>query len=139
VKTGLKLKKKSFSSLPYSSSQLKTFRLRIPANFIMLSKLLRVPEEKILTDFMETFSNESYAMENDERNPLASYVLKAGYGQEFYTRAEIEKLFLELESISALWPEDAPTELLDAHIQWRELYLEYWFRKWEKIGEKRIV
>jgi hypothetical protein len=111
----------------------------MPANFIMLCKLLKVSEEKVLSDFMETFSNESYAMDHDQRNPLAAYVLKSGYGQEFYTRQEIEKLFSELEGISALWPEDAPTELLDAHIHWREKYMQYWFHKWEKIGEKRIV
>ena len=53
-----------------------------------------------------------------------------GYGQQFYTPADILTMFKELDAEGMLFPQSTDMELLDAYVAWRDLHSVAWFNNW---------
>jgi hypothetical protein len=104
----------------------------------MLCQLLNVPKEEILQDFLNTLAQETYGKTGEPQDSIARYFIQCGYGQDNYTKEEIEKMLSELRCISSLWPDEAPTEIITRHASWRGMYHAYWFEKWEELRGRII-
>jgi len=122
---------------PYRRTQ--EMRFTIPVQFLRLCKLMDVPPVDVLHEFMVNTGCESFNRKPDDaiREKAIDYFIQCGYGQDFYTEADIRKMFKELDAIGMLWPSNAKMKLIDRHAKWRNRYYKYWFRKWHnKIRRK---
>jgi len=52
------------------------------------------------------------------------------YGQQHYTKQDIETMFTEPNAIALLWPHNADTKFMEMHAHWRQQYNNWWFEKW---------
>jgi hypothetical protein len=114
----------------YNRSQQYSFHL--PYNFLLLCGLWQVTPENVLLDFMDNISFGSWKREgrDNAKAHLAAYIIAMGYGQQFYTPADIQSMFKELDALGMLFPKNNDMELLDAHVLWRNKYLTAWFDQW---------
>lgn len=106
------------------------FNTYIPVQFLYLCKLTGVDPHSVLHDFMVNVGMENRSKEEEQKTSAKEYFLKCGYGQEFYSEDEITQIMKELQTVSDIFPNDCPTDFLDVHSAWRELYFDYWFDKW---------
>jgi hypothetical protein len=114
----------------YARHQQFTFRLSY--NFLMLCALWQVPPQTVLLDFMDNISSGSWQREGRDKakEHLAQYIIAMGYGQQFYTPADIVTMFKELDAEGMLFPQATDMELLDAYVAWRDLHSAAWFNNW---------
>jgi hypothetical protein len=108
--------------------------------FLLLCKLVQVPPEKMLRDFMTNVGCDSWNRSSNEaqRTTATAYFMECGYGQDFYTPEDLRQIIWELDAIGGLWPQGAKMELIDLQAKWRDKYQEYWFKKWyRKIRRKK--
>lgn len=115
---------------PYS--RMLEFKCHLPVQFLLLCKLVQVPPEDMLHDFMTNLGHDSWNRSSNEarRTTATAYFMQCGYGQDFYTPEDLQQIFRELDAIGSLWPERAKMKLIDLHAKWRNKYYKYWFRKW---------
>jgi hypothetical protein len=106
--------------------------IRIPPQLLLICKLLSVPPIDLITDFLDNASLAAWKRQGREaaREKVMEYILACGYGEEFYSEAEIRQLLKEADAQGMVWPKDADMKLLDASSNWRELYQPYWFNRW---------
>lgn len=115
---------------------LKTYGI-MPWQFHLLCKLTEKNPEDILYDFMCNVGMEGYGLGEVQRVKAMEYFLSCGYGQDYFTIEDIQKIFKEMESISTLFPNNGKMNLIDLHSKWRKKYYKYWYRKWfTKIRRK---
>jgi hypothetical protein len=110
------------------------FRFHLPYSFLLLCKLWNKTPDDLLCDFMDSVSCSSWKREgrDEAKKHLQDYILEMKYGQQQYTKENIEKMFAELDSIGSLWPENAKMEIIEMHARWRDEYYNFWFKKWRK-------
>ena len=114
----------------YSRSQQYSFHL--PYNFLLLCGLWQVPPQTILLDFMDNISFGGWRREGRDKakEHLAQYIIAMGYGQRYYTPADIGTMFKELDAEGMLVPQKGDMELLNAYVAWRDKHSDAWFNKW---------
>lgn len=109
----------------------------LPWQFYLLCKLMEVQPRQVIYDFLCNAGMEGYGLGEVERAKAADYFLSCGYGQQYYTPDDIRRILKEMESIGALFPNNADSKLIDIHAHWRKRYYKYWFRKWfRKVRRK---
>lgn len=115
---------------PYARDQ--DLRLMLPKQFQLLCKLAEVTPHELLDRFMNDLGQESWKRrENDAvRKALIDYFILCGYGQKWYSEADLRQMFQELDAIGMLWPREAKMKMIDLHAGWRNTYQKYWFKKW---------
>jgi hypothetical protein len=120
----------AWQSGKYNRSQQYSFHL--PYNFLLLCGLWQVTPEDVLLDFMDNISFGSWKREgrDNAKLHLAEYSIAMGYGRRFYTPAEIQTMFKELDALGMLFPKNGDMQLLDAHVLWRDKFLTAWFDEW---------
>ncbi len=116
------------------------YKFYLPYQFLLVCKLMNVPPETVLINFMDTIDCGSWKREGGEiqRQLLIEYFIACGYGKEYYTEQDIRKSFEELDAIGKLWPKDAKMKLIDLHAKWRDKYHTYWFKKWFSKSRRKI-
>ena len=120
---------------PYSRFQ--TLQLILPAQFVLLCKLVRVPPRRVLMHFMINTGREHYAGWDDRtRMYVMDYFIRCGYGQDHYSQDDLLQLFRELEAIAMLWPHEGDLAQMREYGQWRRKYRQYWFKKWQARGRQ---
>lgn len=123
---------------PYSRMQ--EFKCYVPMQFLLLCKLVQVPPEKMLRDFMIHLGRDSWdrSPRDAPRTTATAYFMECGYGQDFYTPEDLRQILQEMDAIGCLWPDGAKMKLIDLHAKWRNKYYKYWFRKWfYKVRRKK--
>jgi len=115
---------------PYSREQ--DIRLDLPYQFMLLCKLVQVPPERMLRDFMTNVGRDSWDRSPNEtkRTTALAYFMECGYGQDFYTPEDLRQIFWYMDAIGGLWPRGAKMEMIDLQAKWRNRYYKYWFKKW---------
>jgi len=121
---------------PYAAVQ--NFHFIMPVQFLLICRLLKVEPEKVLYQFMCNLAHESYANGTEQKIAAKDYFMSCGYGLELFTDMEIEQMFDELDSISALWPKGGSAKLLNRHRRWRNKYYRYWYKRWNKVQTKVV-
>ena len=124
---------------PWHGSRTEDFNLMVTGNLVMICNLLRVSPAKLLCDFINTLSMGLPDQNKELHAQLVNYFITRGYGQQHYSAEEIKKMFEELGAITNLWPNDGNEKVVDKHIEWRRMYHEYWFVKWQERGARRLV
>ena len=116
------------------------FKTVLPYQFLLLCKLMDVPPNQVLHDFMDNLSCGSWKREGRDaaKERLIDYFVEHGYGQNIYSVEDIRSIFKEMDAIGLLWPEKAKMKLIDLHSKWRNKYYKYWFKKWFKNVRRRI-
>ena len=123
---------------PWQGSRSKDFNLMITGNLEMICTLLRVSPVKLLSEFANTLSMGLPGQNKELHALLVNYFVRCGYGQQYYSEEEIRLMFEELGAVTRLWPNDGNEEVIDKHSEWRRMYHEYWFGKWQqKSGRTR--
>jgi hypothetical protein len=114
----------------YASVQ--DIRLHIPYSLILLCKLWGTTPRDVLIDFMDNLSHGGWKRANKDaaRQHLRDYVSAMNYGIQYYSIADVQQMFRELDAIGLLWPDGAKMEMIERHAQWRDGYYEWWFKKW---------
>jgi hypothetical protein len=109
-----------------------SFSFNIPQQFLMLCRLMRVTPQQLLADFMDNLSCSTANREGRDaaKQHLINYFLDHGYGNREYSREEILSIFKELDAIGLLYPSRGSEKIIQAHLQWRENYWEYWLSRW---------
>jgi hypothetical protein len=115
---------------PWEGTQIAELRLPIPGHCWMLCKILEIAPEQLIRDFLATLGAESYGRQGKARQLLEDYFIQCGYGQQYYTEADIRRMFEELKAIGTLWPQEASRKITERHTAWRNMYHRYWYRKW---------
>jgi hypothetical protein len=115
-------------SKQYSTHQ--EFDMILPYQFLLICRLLQVPPQQVLYQFMANLGQESYANGDEPKLNAMDYFLSCGYGQDRYTGDEVEQMFRELNNIGSLWPKDGKMKLIDLHNKWRNMYQGHWYKKW---------
>lgn len=115
---------------PYNRSA--TFQLHLPYQFLLLCKIIEVEPEKMVFDFLNNLSCESWNREGKDiaKTHLINYFLAAGYGQEFYNEDAIRTIFKEMDALGLLFPKKGSIKLVDQYAKWRKKHHKYWFNKW---------
>ncbi|EMR04150.1 hypothetical protein [Cesiribacter andamanensis] len=119
-----------FKKKPWEGAQIVEIRLLFPAHSWMLCRLLAVDPEKLILDFLTTLGGESYSRQGPARQLLEEYLLHCDYGQQHYTPEDIRLMLEELRAIGLLWPREASRKITQRHTAWRNMYHQYWYRKW---------
>lgn len=72
--------------------------------FLLIAKLVNVPPDDIVTDFMDNLSCGSWKRKGRDKakEKLVDYFIEHGYGQEYYTAEDIRTMFKELDVIGCL-------------------------------------
>ena len=122
---------------PYSRDQ--DIRLDLPYQFMLLCKLVQVPPERMLRDFMTNVGRDSWDRSSNEaqRTTALAYFMECGYGQDFYTPEDLRQIFWDLDAIGGLWPRGAEMKMIDLQAKWRDKYHKYWFKKWYRKVRRR--
>ena len=109
-----------------------TFKFELPLQFFMICKLVDIPPQEMLTDFMENLAFGSWKREGREkaRQLILEYFIAHGYGNEHFSADQIKNLFSELDAIALLFPKDGDPGLIDTYSEWRDSHRQYWFDKW---------
>jgi hypothetical protein len=110
------------------------FRFHLPYSFLLLCKLWNTTPDDLLHDFMHNMSCGSVSREGGDQAKkfLQQYIFEMGYGQQQYSKENVEKMFAELDGIGRLWPENAKMKIIEMHARWRDEYYNWWFKKWRK-------
>ena len=121
-------------------ARLQEFRFHIPYGMLLLCKLWGITPNDLLSDFMDNLSCGSWQREgrDEAKKYLKGYITEMGYGQKFYTKEDVEKMFAELESIGMLWPEKAKIKFIKVHARWRDRYYDWWFKKWYSKYSRKL-
>lgn len=136
------MKKKYTKEEPFISTKGEDMRILIPANFLMLCKLFDLDTRAVLLDFLENVSVANCSKSDAQRKTAKEYFLSCGYGQDYYTKEDIEQMFIELDAMRLVWPQFPPrevdTELLDLSSEFRDKIQRHWYNKWvNKIRRKQ--
>lgn len=136
------MKKKTKEEV-FQSTRSEEMRLLIPANFELLCRLLDIDKRKVLHDFLENVSMAITNKSDAERNAAKHYFIACGYGQDYYTKEDIEQMFKEFDAMRIVWPEFMPrevdTELLDLSSEFRDKIQRHLYNKWfNKVRRKPI-
>ena len=85
-----------------------------------------VTPDTVIDRFMNDLGQESWKRrENDAvRQALIDYFVLCGYGQKWYTEAEIRQMFKELDAVGSLWP-GRRDKLIHHHARVEEKYQNY--------------
>lgn len=112
------------------------FRFVLPYQFLLLCKLINIPPEQLLRDFMDNLSCGSWKREGRDKakEKLIEYFLEHGYGQNYYTSEDLRTLFREMDAVGLLFPSN-DSDMIDTYAKWREKHYRYWFKKW--LGKYR--
>lgn len=102
----------------------------MPAQFYLLCKLIEKEPEIILHDFMHNVGMESLGLGDAQKVKAKEYFISCGYGQDFYTADDLQRIFKEMDAIGSLYPRKDDEKLIGVHTSWRDKYHEYWFEKW---------
>lgn len=134
--------KKKTKEEAFISTRREDVRLLMPANFLLLCRLLDLDASKVLHDFMNNVSVTNSSKEEVHRKTAKEYFLECGYGQDYYSKEDIEQMFKELDAMRLVWPQFPPrevdTELLDASVAFRDKFQRHWFNGWyNKIRRKQ--
>ena len=122
---------------PWKGAQVAELRIQLPCQFMMLCGLLDLEPEGIIRDFLATLSAESYGNKGKRQQLLVDYFVDSGYGQQYYSEADIRQILEELKALGTLWPEDGDRKTVDKHVAWRRGYHKYWYRRWyNKLRKK---
>jgi hypothetical protein len=116
------------------------YNFTLPYHFLLICKLLEVPPAKVLYDFMEVISctKTNLTGEKVSVDPFINYFEELGYGNQFFDRKDLQKIFGDIKSIALLWPHNAKTELIDIHATWLKNYHKYWFKKWYYKSSRKL-
>ena|SRR5579863_2862389 len=109
-----------------------TLKFIFPWQFLFMCKLTGVTPDEVLDRFMNDLGQESWKRRQNDavRQALVDYFVLCGYGQKWYTEAEIRQMFKELDAIGSLWPDNGGIKLIHRHALWKEKYQNFWFKKW---------
>ncbi len=106
------------------------FSFILPYRFLLLCRLIEIPPQEMLEDFMASLGFEGAGPEgNTAQKHLLYYFLAKGYGQQYYTRREIHRIFAEMNAINVLFPNGDETRI-EAHVIWRDDRQHRWFNDW---------
>lgn len=136
------MKKKNIAEEVFISTHRENVSLLMPANFLLLCRLLDLDASKVLHDFMNNVSVTNCSKEEAQRKTAKEYFLSCGYGQDYYNTEDIEQMFKELDALRLVWPQFPPrevnTELLDLSSEFRDKIQRHWYNKWfNKIRRKQ--
>lgn len=134
--------KKKTKEEAFISTHGEDMRLMIPANFSLLCNLFDIDKRKVLHDFLENVSLAITDKSDAQRKAAKEYFLECGYGQDYYSKEDIEQMFTELDAMRLVWPQFPPrevdTELLDVSVAFRDKFQRHWYNKWfSKIRRKQ--
>lgn len=118
------------------------FKLLFPPSFLMLCRLMEVTPQKVLTDFIHNLSGcgTTENMKKDPTDLLIQYFILSGYGDAYYTEADIQCIFKEIGALAIVFPHNGKDELLNLYARWREEHYKYWFDKWYfKVKRRKIA
>ncbi|SDE11711.1 hypothetical protein [Niabella drilacis] len=103
----------------------------LPYQFLLLCRLVEVPPERVLQDFMENLGCEGADCEQRDmvQACLIDYFIAHGYGRQHYTPEQIRKVFKGMDAINGLFPEEDEA-MIHNHVLWRDQYHQYWFNRW---------
>lgn len=122
---------------PWKGSRTENMAINLPVHFIMLCHLLDISAERVLHDFMNTVSMESYGLGKEQQRMLVSYFTSCRYGHQHYSQNDVEQMLYELNCISTLWPGEDSMRVLDKHVAWRDMYHKQWFKKWYRKTRRK--
>lgn len=113
----------------YSRTQ--ELRFTLPYQFLLLCKLIEVPPQKLLLDFMDNLSCGSWKREGRDqaKEKLIEYFLEHKYGQDCYTPEDLKEMFKEMDAVGMLFPSN-DSDMIDIYSDWREKHNKFWFKKW---------
>lgn len=106
--------------------------LLIPPGLDLLCQVLDVEVDQVLSDFMRALAGDH----SHHSSKAADYFLSRHYERQGFSAAEIQAMLQELQSLSRLWPENAPEDLVEMHVHWRQQYLSWWCDKWSRRRKK---
>lgn len=120
---------------------LQNIQLHLPYAFLLLCKLWGITPREVIIDFMDNLASGSWKREGRElaKTHIKNYIAAMRYGQDHYTPADIDQMFVTLEAIGSLWPQNANMKMIERHARWRSKYYNWWFKKtWNKYKRKPL-
>lgn len=108
------------------------FKFLLPYQFLLLCKLMDVPPEDMVQDFMDNLSCGSWkrAGRDEAKEHLVNYFVSHGYGKQYYSEDDIRQMFKEMDALGLLFPVNGSGKLLDSYSDWRSEHHDFWFNKW---------
>lgn len=112
----------------------------LPYQFLLLCKLMDTTPEDMLLHFMDNLAHASWKREgrDEAKQHLVNYFIAHGYGQQFYTEAEIRQMFTQMDAVGMLFPWDGRSKLLGLYSDWRKRHHNYWFKKWWRKPRRKL-
>jgi hypothetical protein len=116
------------------------YKFILPYQFLLLCKLMDVTPEKVIRDFMENLSCDSWKRQGKDKakEHLINYFIEYGYGQCHYTEEDIRTMFKEMDALGLLFPVNAKENLLNAYAKWRDKHNSYWFKQWFRKTRRKL-
>jgi hypothetical protein len=113
-------------------AEVQDMRFLVPYSFLLLCKLWGTTPYRVLNDFMDNLSCGSWhRQDRDEAKVyLKHYALGMGYGNEYYTGHDKQKMFTELEAIGIDWLQSGRNRSLKKRIRRRDRQYNQWYKKW---------
>lgn len=108
------------------------FNFILPYQFLLLCRLVGVTPKEMITDFMDNLGCGSWNREGRgaAKEHLINYFMAHGYGQEYYSEADIRQIFKEMDAVGLLFPREGSGKLIDRYAKWRGQHQNWWFKKW---------
>jgi hypothetical protein len=116
---------------PWRRADVAELKLRVPAEVLMLCKLMNTTPHEVVQAFLSCL-----AVEKDKKNPgeakeaSGNFFIRYGFGKDYYSEDEIRQMFSEIGKVNDLWPDGAPIKFIDEHAYWRRKYSKNWFKRW---------
>lgn len=111
------------------NSTTSSYNVQIPKRLALLCKLLHLPEEKLLQDFINTMSFHSDPDDVRRQLFINQYIIEHNYGQPHFSKQDVLKMLGELHTVTTLFPNKSSDPKHDE--AWRDKLIESWFEKWE--------
>lgn len=110
------------------------FQFILPYEFLLLCRLWDKSPERVIYEFMVNAGSNSLQHEGNEASKLHlwNYFTAQGYGQQYYSEAEMRDMFKELQALSIVFPWKGDNKMVDLYAKWRDKHLHYWFKQWHQ-------
>lgn len=115
------------------ASRWRELDLLIPGNFRMICAILNVKPERILIDFMWKLSCSAIdGATKKQRKAAQKFMLLSSFGDPFYSKNDLKKMFSELKAIRELSDTTGSMEEDNKELFWKNnhMYTEFWFKHW---------
>jgi len=114
----------------------KTITLEIPTQLEMLCSLLETTPQRIIQGFIDDVSLSQQSSGSDERMMATDYLLRRGYGMQFFDYDLQEEMLEELNQVRCEYYKFGNDQMAE-YKKYVQKELNAWHTRWKQVKEQK--